>query len=371
MSNDTDTTTAVTANDTITAGTGEVLQLVIGDGQYVLDGDTVIVPDGSVHQVAMEHIAAAATGPVQVRASDGSAVYQLLVNPDGSVTALPDVPVASVPQPSAARRGTPARTQPVGRKVPTTTTSMRTDTDDVPANDVPERAARDEALSPGQVVPAREISEPVACAAPVDAGLSGGAAAGGVTGAAVGVMGSPAEPGTRADRRAARESVTFLPGADEAFAGPVAEPPATGWAGVLARLGLRRTPAGPTPEQLVQRAELRAIAQHWAGPRTIAVVNPKGGAGKTPTTIALAAMFARWGGAGCVAWDNNQTRGTMGWRTEAGPHTAHVRDLLAAADELMRPGARAADMAGYVHHQTEDKFDVLRSNPHSIAPRNA
>ncbi len=364
MSNATDTSTT----------TGPVLQLVIEDGQYVLDGNTVIVPDGSVHQVAMEHIAAAATGPVQVRATDGSAVYQLLVNPDGSVTALPDVPATSVPQPPAARRGgTPARVKSTARQTPTTTTSTSTDTDDVlgkapdddlPDNDVPhtnepDTPVRDAAPPAGLVVPA----------VPADVGFAGGAAAGGMVGSMAGVVGTPAELGTRADRRAARESVTFLPGADEAFAGPVAAPAVTGWAGVLQRLGLRRTPAGPTPEQLVQREELRAIAQHWAGPRTIAVVNPKGGAGKTPTTIALAAMFARWGGAGCVAWDNNQTRGTMGWRTEQGPHTAHVRDLLAAADELMRPSARAADMAGYVHHQTEDKFDVLRSNPHSIAPQ--
>ncbi|NYJ76534.1 ATPase [Allobranchiibius huperziae] len=141
-----------------------------------------------------------------------------------------------------------------------------------------------------------------------------------------------------------------------------------GWHGFLQSIGLKKRVEGPTPEQITERAELRAISQHWAGPRTIGIVNPKGGACKTPTTVLLAAMFARWGGAGCLAWDNNETRGTMGWRTEEGPHEAHVRDLLGAADELMRPEARAADLAAYVHHQTEDKFDVLRSNPHSIAP---
>jgi hypothetical protein len=32
----------------------------------------------------------------------------------------------------------------------------------------------------------------------------------------------------------------------------------------------------------------------------------------------------------------------------------------------MDPAARAADIAAYVHHQSEDKYDVLRSNPASL-----
>lgn len=34
--------------------------------------------------------------------------------------------------------------------------------------------------------------------------------------------------------------------------------------------------------------------------------------GQTPTTVLLSAVFARYGGAGVVAWDANQTRGTLG-----------------------------------------------------------
>ena len=64
-----------------------------------------------------------------------------------------------------------------------------------------------------------------------------------------------------------------------------------------------------------------------------------------------------------LAWDNNVTRGTLGWRTESGPHEATVLDLIPRTDELLTPGARAADLAAVVHHQTIDKYDVLRSNP--------
>lgn len=141
------------------------------------------------------------------------------------------------------------------------------------------------------------------------------------------------------------------------------EPASAGWRGFLAGLGFK---VGPSPEETSRRNDVRAVSRHWAGPRTIAIVNGKGGASKTPTTAMLAAVFARHGGGGVLAWDNNDTRGTLGWRTEQGPHESHVRDLLPHVDRLMDPAARAADIAAYVHHQGEDKYDVLRSNPASL-----
>jgi len=134
----------------------------------------------------------------------------------------------------------------------------------------------------------------------------------------------------------------------------------TGFRGFLTRIGLR---SGPSEAEQAERADIRAISRHWPDPRTIAVVNGKGGAGKTPTTVLLSALFARQGGSGVLAWDNNETRGTLGWRTEQGPHEAHVLDLLPHTGRLMQPTARAADLAAFVHHQVDDKFDVLRSNP--------
>src|SRR5699024_7479932 len=98
------------------------------------------------------------------------------------------------------------------------------------------------------------------------------------------------------------------------------------------------------------------------GPRTIAVVNRKGGANKTPTVALLSAVLARYGGGPVVAWDNNESQGTLGWRTEQGAHDSSVLHLVAAADTLLSPAANSADLAHYVHHQTADKFDVLRSD---------
>jgi MinD-like ATPase involved in chromosome partitioning or flagellar assembly len=142
------------------------------------------------------------------------------------------------------------------------------------------------------------------------------------------------------------------------------EPADKGWRGALTRVGLR---VPPSENERSERTDIAAVSQHWPGPRTIAIVNGKGGAGKTPTTVSLAAVFARYGGAGVLTWDNNQTRGTLGWRTEQGPHQATLLDLLPQTEHLLSTGAQSADLAHFVHHQTRDKYDVLRSKPDVLA----
>jgi MinD-like ATPase involved in chromosome partitioning or flagellar assembly len=142
------------------------------------------------------------------------------------------------------------------------------------------------------------------------------------------------------------------------------KPASRGWRGLIAKSGIR---VPPSAKESAERTDIHAVSQHWPGPRTIAVVNGKGGANKTPTTAMLSAVFARNGGAGVLAWDNNETRGTLGWRTEQGQHTATVQSLLPNTEALLSPGARAADLSQFVHHQTGDKYDVLRSNPTMLA----
>ena len=140
------------------------------------------------------------------------------------------------------------------------------------------------------------------------------------------------------------------------------EPTASGWRAFLARLGF-----GPSPAELEGRANERVVSQQWAGCRTIAVANGKGGVGKTMTTAMLAAVFARHGGGNVLAWDNNDTRGTLGWRTEPGLYDTTIKDLLPAASELLSPDAGVSDIARFVHHQPVDRYDVLRSNPELLA----
>lgn len=140
--------------------------------------------------------------------------------------------------------------------------------------------------------------------------------------------------------------------------------PTHGWRGAVAKLGLK---VEPSIAERGERADQEIVSQHWPGPRTIAVVNAKGGSGKTPTTICLSATFAKWGGIGVLAWDNNQTRGTLGWRTERGQHDATTLDLIGQTERLTGPNAQMADLAHFVHHQKRDRFDVLRSQPLVLA----
>lgn len=140
---------------------------------------------------------------------------------------------------------------------------------------------------------------------------------------------------------------------------PVVEPAQTGWRGWLTRLGFR---IPPDAAELARRDDIHVVSQHWPGLRTSVIANPKGGANKTPTTLMLAAVFARYGGAGVAAWDNNETRGTLAWRAEQGPHRATVIDLLPEADQLLKPSAQAGDMARFLHHQPADRYDVLHSD---------
>ncbi|MCC2028834.1 AAA family ATPase [Microbacterium sp. YMB-B2] len=138
----------------------------------------------------------------------------------------------------------------------------------------------------------------------------------------------------------------------------------TGWRHLAARAGIR------IPETKTQRARREAIAsvsRHWAGYRNIAVANGKGGVGKTMTSSMLAAVFARHGGGNVLAWDNNDTRGTLGWRTEQGLYDTTIRDLLPAAPDLLSATASVSDISRFVHHQSADRYDVLRSNPELLA----
>ncbi|MBF4615913.1 ParA family protein [Curtobacterium sp. VKM Ac-1376] len=144
----------------------------------------------------------------------------------------------------------------------------------------------------------------------------------------------------------------------------VEEPATTGFRGFLSGLGLRMAPSAA---ERLHREQVHLVSQHHVGPRTIMLANGKGGAGKTLATVCLSTVLTRHSGAATVAWDNNQTRGTLGWSTEAARHDASVLDLLPEIDRLLGTEARSADMAEYVHHQTRDRYDVLKSKPDILA----
>ncbi|MFP3589937.1 hypothetical protein SCB29_40980, partial [Paraburkholderia sp. SIMBA_055] len=79
---------------------------------------------------------------------------------------------------------------------------------------------------------------------------------------------------------------------------------------------------GASKKDLDNERARRTVSAQWGQCRRIAVVNGKGGVGKTSATALLSAVFGREGGGGVLAWDNNPTRGSLGWRTESAGHDA-------------------------------------------------
>jgi len=84
------------------------------------------------------------------------------------------------------------------------------------------------------------------------------------------------------------------------------------------------------------------------GPRQVTVVNPKGGAGKTVATLMLGLTFGQARGGYVLAWDNNETQGTLGMRAQLRDHQRTVRDLLRDLHRFTRGDGGIAELADYL-----------------------
>lgn len=108
----------------------------------------------------------------------------------------------------------------------------------------------------------------------------------------------------------------------------------------------------------------RTIQTNFQGTRTILVANPKGGARKTTTTYILGAMIGSTRGGSTIAWDANETMGTLGERAQTDRHHRTVVDLLedGAQHFLDIDSARVGILDAYVRNQGDCHFDVLASD---------
>ena len=280
-------------------------------------------------------------GPVTVRSTEPSGVFDFLINPDGS-THLParDDPTPAQPAPPTTP---PPATQPA-EHTPTPITAPSP----APAPTTTTPPAAPPPALPQPAAPAPVVTQPAPARPPAATGADERGPA------APAPVHQPRRREVQAElrRQSLLEEITTQ--------GPAHH----GVRGVLNAMGLK---LAPSKAELMERDNVTKISRHWVGPRTIAVVNGKGGSAKTPSTILLAALLARYGGGNVIAWDNNSTRGTLGWRTESGGHDATVADLLPRASHLLGTEARASDLEAFTHHQSVDRFDVLRSNPTQLA----
>lgn len=112
------------------------------------------------------------------------------------------------------------------------------------------------------------------------------------------------------------------------------------------------------------REQRRLIQTNFMGVKTILVANPKGGARKTTSTYLLAATMGIIRGGSVIAWDANETMGTLGERSQQDQHSHTVVDLLeqAAPSFTSIEGSRLGALDAYVRPQGDSHFDVLASD---------
>ena len=112
---------------------------------------------------------------------------------------------------------------------------------------------------------------------------------------------------------------------------PPPEPPAQ-WgprAAVLRVLSFGLAKPRPGQAELGYRRDVRTIRQAtWPRSVRVAVANPKGGSGKTPTAVLLGGVLASVRGGSVAIWDASDAAGTLGSRTE-GTAARCVSDIAA------------------------------------------
>lgn len=146
-------------------------------------------------------------------------------------------------------------------------------------------------------------------------------------------------------------------------------PPTWGWRGRLHRWTGGTVSPRMGADEMQYARDRAAIQRAFDGPRTIAFLNPKGGAAKTTSVLVAGYTFGTVRGGGVVAWDNNETRGTLGIRGQRAGHGNTTRELL---EDLERFNdvyqARIGDLGAFVRSQRDAHFDVLASDERPESP---
>jgi MinD-like ATPase involved in chromosome partitioning or flagellar assembly len=137
--------------------------------------------------------------------------------------------------------------------------------------------------------------------------------------------------------------------------------------GALTKGTMGLVPVPPSRREQEHRRYVEMVRRNFGGLRQVTVVNPKGGAGKTVASLLLAMTFGQKRGGYVLAWDNNETQGTLGMRAQQDFHSRTVRDLLRDLDHFQGAAGRIGDLSQYVRAQGEGMFDVLASDESATA----
>jgi MinD-like ATPase involved in chromosome partitioning or flagellar assembly len=172
-----------------------------------------------------------------------------------------------------------------------------------------------------------------------------------------------AEPTPSGDDAEVRRFMTATDFLDRRDAAQEHGPATWGWRGAVRRWtgGLVSPRMGAAERQYLD--DRRMIQRDFDGPRTIAFINPKGGAAKTTGVLAAGYTFGTVRGGGVVAWDNNETRGTLGIRGTRSAHRNTTRELLEDLERFTDVyQSRIGDLGAFVRSQGDAHFDVLASD---------
>jgi MinD-like ATPase involved in chromosome partitioning or flagellar assembly len=294
-----------------TDGTAEV---TVDGTSYAIQGDTVEQARAAVLQHVSTRTAAPLGRPVKVETVDPEGQWNLIVHPDGHVDSLDD----NQPTPSTGR--------------PQVTSEQPTPAESKPATPAPAATPppATPAVAPNTVAP-NTPSPPAA--AP--------------------------KPAPDAPAAAAPTLTDLLATRPPAPTGPAQN----GWQGAIRRISGGLVSPAPSARELAHREAIASVQRSLRGPKTVVVVNPKGGAHKTTATLLIASTFGIHRGGYTLAWDNNETRGTLGWRANPARHTNTAVDLLRDLDRFTDVrSARVGDLDNYVRSQGSAQFDVLASD---------
>lgn len=171
---------------------------------------------------------------------------------------------------------------------------------------------------------------------------------------------APAPAATKAPAQPAT-STTHKPTAEQFYTAKpnTAEEPARhGWRGLLNSFGLSLAPSN---EELSERKARREIQRGLKSHKTIMVANLKGGAGKTTVAYLLSSVLGRVRGGTVLAWDNNENRGTLAYRSPIEANTTNTAIDLLHEMSFFENSGQTAELINFVRPQGENKFDLLAS----------
>ena len=124
--------------------------------------------------------------------------------------------------------------------------------------------------------------------------------------------------------------------------------------------GLWKPPAGHA--ELERRNDISTIQRVFPRPMTVFVAQPLGGAGKTMTSVGIGSTFGIHSTLDTLVWDNNETMGSLGIRTNSNGSRTTVCDLLDELPKLQAGHARKGDLSFYTRHQGNNRFSALISD---------